>query len=80
MIFYLKYCILILFNLYRLEVPQPLVKSIHTPIVFPDTLEDQTSIYKRKEMPNPEVVLIQRREDITGQRKTLEDTLLALVE
>jgi len=49
-------------------------------MLFPDTLENPTSISKREEMPLPEVVSTPRREDTCGQPRTSEDTEPELVD
>jgi hypothetical protein len=49
-------------------------------MLSPDTLENPISISKRERMPQPVVVSMPRREDITGPSRTSEDTQPELVD
>ena len=64
----------------RLEVHPHQERNIHTLILSVDSVEDQTSIYKRREMPKVVVVHTPKPEDITGPQKLWEERVKVPVE
>ena len=59
--------------LYRVEEHPHQERNIHIPILSVDSVEDPTSICKRRGMPKVEVVHTPKPEDITGPPKPWEE-------